>query len=57
LAKANGNGDQQYIYANFERNIIYQNILKLATYKPRLPRCQRTKLHLVENQLFLGGHY
>ena len=36
--------------------MLLQNISKLATYKPRLPRGQRTKLYTVENQLHLSGH-
>ena len=41
---------------NIKQITFLQNPYKRATYKPRLTRCQRTKMYTVESHLYLNGH-
>jgi hypothetical protein len=56
LAEANGKLIIQHNSTKLENSHLNQNTYKRATYKPRFTRSQRTKLYIVENQLYLSGH-
>jgi len=44
------------IITDFKHLTFCKNASKRATYKPRFPGYQKTKLYTVENQLYLSGH-